>query len=98
MSSLERIAFLQEKLQDIRNHYHSLKSEVASIDRRRKRMKKKERESESTPAVFKSQPWPLRTRPIVFLFRRHRGGVLFVIVFLLAVLQLADCGRDADAG
>ncbi|KAL7383893.1 hypothetical protein ABVT39_020147 [Epinephelus coioides] len=45
MSSLERIAFLQEKLQDIRNHYLSLKSEVASIDRRRKRMKKKERES-----------------------------------------------------
>ncbi|XP_034408531.1 AT-rich interactive domain-containing protein 4B isoform X2 [Cyclopterus lumpus] len=45
MSSLERISFLQEKLQDIRNHYISLKSEVASIDRRRKRMKKKERES-----------------------------------------------------
>lgn len=47
MNSLERISFLQEKLQDIRNHYLSLKSEVASIDRRRKRMKKKERESES---------------------------------------------------
>jgi hypothetical protein len=47
MSSLERISFLQEKLQDIRNHYLSLKSEVASIDRRRKRIKKKERESES---------------------------------------------------
>ncbi|KAL4639892.1 AT-rich interactive domain-containing protein 4B isoform X2 [Arapaima gigas] len=45
MTSLERIAFLQEKLQDIRNHYHSLKSEVASIERRRKRLKKKERES-----------------------------------------------------
>ncbi|XP_024916825.1 AT-rich interactive domain-containing protein 4B isoform X3 [Cynoglossus semilaevis] len=45
MSSLERISFLQEKLQDIRNHYLSLKSEVASIDRRRKRMKKKEQES-----------------------------------------------------
>ncbi|XP_029557786.1 AT-rich interactive domain-containing protein 4B isoform X3 [Salmo trutta] len=45
MSSLERISFLQEKLQDIRNHYLSLKSEVASIDRRRKRIKKKERES-----------------------------------------------------
>ncbi|XP_018606613.2 AT-rich interactive domain-containing protein 4B-like isoform X2 [Scleropages formosus] len=44
MSSLERISFLQEKLQDIRNHYLSLKSEVASIDRRRKRLKKKERE------------------------------------------------------
>lgn len=47
MNSLERISFLQEKLQDIRNHYLSLKSEVASIDRRRKRMKKKERESKS---------------------------------------------------
>ena len=47
MCSLERISFLQEKLQDIRNHYLSLKSEVASIDRRRKRIKKKERESES---------------------------------------------------
>ncbi|XP_072293397.1 AT-rich interactive domain-containing protein 4B isoform X2 [Eucyclogobius newberryi] len=45
MNGLERISFLQEKLQDIRNHYLSLKSEVASIDRRRKRMKKKERES-----------------------------------------------------
>lgn len=55
MNSLERISFLQEKLQDIRNHYLSLKSEVASIDRRRKRMKKKERESESgvfTPPFY----------------------------------------------
>lgn len=57
MNSLERISFLQEKLQDIRNHYLSLKSEVASIDRRRKRMKKKERESESpvTATVFSPQ-------------------------------------------
>lgn len=45
MSSTERIAILQEKLQEIRKHYSSLKSEVASIDRRRKRLKKKERES-----------------------------------------------------
>ncbi|KAI4873417.1 hypothetical protein NFI96_016660, partial [Prochilodus magdalenae] len=52
MSSLERIAFLQEKLQDIRNHYLSLKSEVASIDRRRKRMKKKERETEMMGSKF----------------------------------------------
>ncbi|XP_051945511.1 AT-rich interactive domain-containing protein 4B-like isoform X5 [Xyrauchen texanus] len=54
MSSLERIAFLQEKLQDIRNHYLSLKSEVASIDRRRKRMKKKERETGGTAASSSS--------------------------------------------
>ncbi|XP_030626432.1 AT-rich interactive domain-containing protein 4B isoform X2 [Chanos chanos] len=57
MSSLERIAFLQEKLQDIRNHYLSLKSEVASIDRRRKRMKKKERES-ATAASSSSSSSP----------------------------------------
>lgn len=46
MSSAERISFLQEKLQEIRKYYLSLKSEVASIDRRRKRLKKKEREGE----------------------------------------------------
>lgn len=44
MTSAERIAFLQDKLQEIRKYYMSLKSEVASIDRRRKRLKKKERE------------------------------------------------------
>lgn len=44
MTSSERIAFLQDKLQEIRKYYLSLKSEVASIDRRRKRLKKKDRE------------------------------------------------------
>ncbi|KAL4641360.1 AT-rich interactive domain-containing protein 4B-like isoform X1 [Arapaima gigas] len=56
MSSLERIAFLQEKIQDIRNHYLSLKSEVASIDRRRKRLKKKERESVAAASSASSSP------------------------------------------
>ncbi|XP_052333404.1 AT-rich interactive domain-containing protein 4B-like isoform X5 [Oncorhynchus keta] len=54
MCSLERISFLQEKLQDIRNHYLSLKSEVASIDRRRKRIKKKERESTVAASSYSS--------------------------------------------
>nr|XP_020458954.1 AT-rich interactive domain-containing protein 4B isoform X1 [Monopterus albus]XP_020458962.1 AT-rich interactive domain-containing protein 4B isoform X1 [Monopterus albus] len=58
MSSLERISFLQEKLQDIRNHYLSLKSEVASIDRRRKRMKKKERESAVAASSLSSSSSP----------------------------------------
>ncbi|CAK6983585.1 AT-rich interactive domain-containing protein 4A isoform X2 [Scomber scombrus] len=48
MSSTERISFLQEKLQEIRKYYLSLKSEVASIDRRRKRLKKKEREASTS--------------------------------------------------
>ncbi|XP_028994739.1 AT-rich interactive domain-containing protein 4A isoform X2 [Betta splendens] len=54
MSSTERISFLQEKLQDIRKYYMSLKSEVASIDRRRKRLKKKEREVSNTTASTSS--------------------------------------------
>ncbi|XP_053476669.1 AT-rich interactive domain-containing protein 4B isoform X4 [Ictalurus furcatus] len=58
MSSLEKIAFLQEKLQDIRNHYLLLKSEVASIDRRRKRMKKKERETGAAAVLYSSSSSP----------------------------------------
>ncbi|KAF0043772.1 hypothetical protein F2P81_002930 [Scophthalmus maximus] len=54
MSSTERISFLQEKLQDIRKYYMTLKSEVASIDRRRKRLKKKEREVSNTTASTSS--------------------------------------------
>ncbi|XP_027726911.1 AT-rich interactive domain-containing protein 4B isoform X4 [Vombatus ursinus] len=56
MTSAERIAILQEKLQEIRKHYLSLKSEVASIDRRRKRLKKKERESAATSSSSSSSP------------------------------------------
>ncbi|KAJ8291147.1 hypothetical protein GJAV_G00021900 [Gymnothorax javanicus] len=54
MTSVERIAFLQDKLQEIRKYYMSLKSEVASIDRRRKRLKKKEREVSHTMASTSS--------------------------------------------
>ncbi|XP_060735592.1 AT-rich interactive domain-containing protein 4A isoform X1 [Tachysurus vachellii] len=54
MSSTERISFLQDKLQEIRKYYMSLKSEVASIDRRRKRLKKKEREVSHTTASTSS--------------------------------------------
>lgn len=55
MSSAERISFLQEKLQEVRKYYLSLKSEVASIDRRRKRLKKKEREGEEASRTWCSQ-------------------------------------------
>ncbi|XP_061853585.1 AT-rich interactive domain-containing protein 4A isoform X2 [Colius striatus] len=54
MSSTERISFLQEKLQEIRKCYMSLKSEVATIDRRRKRLKKKDREVSHTGASMSS--------------------------------------------
>lgn len=54
MSSTERISFLQDKLQEIRKYYMTLKSEVASIDRRRKRLKKKEREGGSCKACWEN--------------------------------------------
>ncbi|KAK3093694.1 hypothetical protein FSP39_018994 [Pinctada imbricata] len=41
----KRISFLMEKIQEIRKIYMSLKSEVACIDRRRKRARRKERDS-----------------------------------------------------
>uniref|UniRef100_A0A8C3XV02 AT-rich interaction domain 4A n=1 Tax=Chelydra serpentina TaxID=8475 RepID=A0A8C3XV02_CHESE len=54
MNSTERISFLQAKLQEIRKYYMSLKSEVATIDRRRKRLKKKDREVSHTGASMSS--------------------------------------------
>ncbi|XP_007473014.1 AT-rich interactive domain-containing protein 4A isoform X6 [Monodelphis domestica] len=54
MNSTERISFLQEKLQEIRKYYMSLKSEVATIDRRRKRLKKKDREVSHAGASMSS--------------------------------------------
>ncbi|XP_078464560.1 uncharacterized protein LOC144728788 isoform X1 [Lampetra planeri] len=45
MSGAERISFLQERLQEIRTYYLSLKTEVATIDRRRKKLRKREREA-----------------------------------------------------
>ncbi|XP_072283751.1 AT-rich interactive domain-containing protein 4A [Pyxicephalus adspersus] len=54
MSGSERIVFLQDKLEEIRKYYMSLKSEVATIDRRRKRLKKKDREVSNTGASMSS--------------------------------------------
>ncbi|KAG8561085.1 hypothetical protein GDO81_015241 [Engystomops pustulosus] len=54
MSGAEKIVYLQDKLQEIRKYYMSLKSEVATIDRRRKRLKKKDREVSNTGASTSS--------------------------------------------
>ncbi|KAM3920140.1 AT-rich interactive domain-containing protein 4A isoform 2-T3 [Leptodactylus fuscus] len=54
MTGAEKIVFLQDKLQEIRKYYMSLKSEVATIDRRRKRLKKKDREVSNTGASTSS--------------------------------------------
>lgn len=43
----KRISFLMEKIQEIRKIYMNLKSEVACIDRRRKRAKRRDRDRES---------------------------------------------------
>ncbi|XP_072169690.1 uncharacterized protein [Diadema setosum] len=46
----ERIAIIQRQLTELRNVYLQLKQEVASIDRRRKKFRKKEREAAQTMA------------------------------------------------
>ena len=43
----ERISFLVEKIGEIRKIYMGLKSEVACIDRRRKRPRRKEKEQQA---------------------------------------------------
>lgn len=40
----ERIALLQSRMAEMRKIYHQLKQEVANIDRKRKRAKRRERE------------------------------------------------------
>ncbi|XP_012824464.2 AT-rich interactive domain-containing protein 4A isoform X1 [Xenopus tropicalis] len=54
MTGTEKIVFLQDKLQEMRKYYMSLKSEVATIDRKRKRLKKKDREVSNTGASMSS--------------------------------------------
>ncbi|KAL4238041.1 DNA- binding [Mactra antiquata] len=44
LEGTERISFLVDKIQEIRKLYMNLKSEVAGIDRRRKKLRRKERE------------------------------------------------------
>lgn len=40
----ERISLLQARMAEMRKIYHQLKQEVANIDRKRKRAKRRERE------------------------------------------------------
>lgn len=44
MNSNQRIALLKKKIQDLRKTYNMIKTELASIDRRRKKLRRRERE------------------------------------------------------
>jgi len=46
LEGTERISFLVNKITEIRQLYMNLKSEVAGIDRRRKKLRRKEKDSE----------------------------------------------------
>ena len=45
----KRIQILQDRLQDLRKTYLNIKSELATIERRRKKCKRKERSTPSSP-------------------------------------------------
>lgn len=44
MDSVERISLIQERLREVQRHWTDLKAEVAYIERKRRRVKRKERE------------------------------------------------------
>lgn len=46
MSSVERVALIQERLQQVQRQWTDLKAEVAYIEGKRRRAKRKEREGE----------------------------------------------------
>lgn len=48
MSGQQRIVVLKKKIQELRKTYNMLKSELASIDRRRKKYRRREREKKNT--------------------------------------------------
>lgn len=48
MNSNQRIALLKKKIQDLRKTYNMIKTELASIDRRRKKLRRREREMKKT--------------------------------------------------
>lgn len=47
LDASQRIASLQEKLRELRQTYSALKARVMLIDRRRKKLKRKEKEASS---------------------------------------------------
>lgn len=44
MTSNHRISLLKKKIQELRKTYNTIKAELASIDRRRKKLRRRERE------------------------------------------------------
>lgn len=48
----QRIAVLQQKLTELRKTYNAVKVELAGIERRRKKLRRREREGELQLAVF----------------------------------------------
>jgi molecular chaperone GrpE (heat shock protein) len=53
LDGTQRIALLQEKLQELRKTYMNVKAELACIDRRRKKLRRREREGE-IPKIVKN--------------------------------------------
>lgn len=48
LDASQRIALLQQTLQELRKTYASVKQQLACIDRRRKKLRRREREGELT--------------------------------------------------
>ena len=60
MDASQRIVFLQEKLRDLRQAYSALKTQLVLIDRRRKKLKRKEKDPTFWTHPINPSPPPLR--------------------------------------
>lgn len=54
MSGVDRVELIQERLKEVQKHWTDLKAEVAYIERKRRRARRKEREG--TYALSRSEP------------------------------------------
>lgn len=54
MNSNQRIMLLKKKIQELRKTYNMIKTELASVDRRRKKLRRRERENKKNQQKVQS--------------------------------------------
>ena len=74
MSGVERVNLIQQRLREVQQRWTDLKAEVAYIERKRRRAKRKEREGELVEIHTLEHTFPLR--PVCPLLRWGEVGEL----------------------
>lgn len=64
LDATKRIAVLQSRIQELKRTYMQVKTELASVERRRKKLRRKERESKQYSCVVSPSPFILCIFPL----------------------------------